>query len=102
MASNIHSTTNCEPSKTLQKDIEIDTGDRFIREPETRSITGLSKSQRHNLMNQIDEEGKPRFPQKYSLGERASAWLLSDVRSWMASRIVKSCSSNSEANRGEL
>lgn len=89
-------THTSKPDTSVPPPIEIDAGDRFIREPETRDITGLSKSQRHNLMNQVNDEGKPRFPRKYSLGDRASAWLLSEVKTWMAERIAKSRDKNSE------
>lgn len=64
--------------------------DRFIRESECCGITGLSKSQRHKMMNQIDDHGIPNFPRKYSLSDRATAWLLSDVLSWMEKRITAS------------
>ena len=97
MNKNANHLTNQESGKTLHSDIQIASGDRFIREPETFAITGLSKSQRYNLMNKVDGEGKPRFPLKYSLGDRASAWLLSEVRNWMAERIAESRPNNQEA-----
>lgn len=92
--------TNTRPNKTLSRNIQIAPGDRFIREPETLAITGLSKSQRHKLMNQVDDHGIPNFPRKYSLSDRARAWLLSDVMSWMEKRIASSTPTDTAAREG--
>ncbi len=52
--------------------------DRFIRLPEVQRLTGRSKTQIY------DDKGFPR-PVKLSL--RESAWLESEVRAWMQTRV---------------
>jgi len=56
--------------------------DRFLRMPEVKKTTGLSKAYLYLLIS----EGK--FPKQYKLGERASGWLESEIRDWMNSRIA--------------
>jgi len=51
--------------------------DRYIRLPEVRHLTGLSKAQIYLLVSQ------GRFPKQIKLGERAAAWIESEVRAWM-------------------
>jgi len=53
---------------------------RFVREDECKSITGLSRTRRWEL----EKEGK--FPKRVKLSERAVAWLLSDLMSWIEER----------------
>lgn len=54
--------------------------DRYIRLPEVRHLTGLSKAQIYALVSQ------GRFPKQVKLGDRASGWVESQVRSWMQER----------------
>jgi prophage regulatory protein len=56
------------------------TVDRYIRLPEVRHLTGLSKAQIYALISQ------GQFPKQIKLGSnnaRASAWIESQVRQWM-------------------
>lgn len=55
--------------------------DRFLRMPEVRKTTGLSRAHVYYLAQQ------GQFPKPYKLGEKASGWLQSEVREWMQSRI---------------
>ena len=54
--------------------------DRFIREPEVKRLTGLSRTTRWRL------ERKGEFPQRRQLSENAIGWLHGEVRVWIASR----------------
>lgn len=54
--------------------------DRYIRLPEVKHLTGLSKAQIYALASQ------GRFPRQIKLGDRASAWIESQVRAWMKER----------------
>jgi prophage regulatory protein len=54
--------------------------DRFVREAECKKITGLSRTRRWEL------ERKGKFPKRIKLSERAVAWRLSDLMSWMEER----------------
>ena len=54
--------------------------DRFIREGETRMITGLSRSTRYRM----EREGT--FPRKYKLSPSARAYKLSEINGWMSTR----------------
>lgn len=58
--------------------------DRFLRMPEVRNLTGLSRAHIYQLIV------KREFPKQYKLGERASGWLESEVRAWMLGRIAVS------------
>jgi prophage regulatory protein len=59
---------------------------RFIRLPEVRAITGLSRSQIYRLESNPVEP----FPKHVKLGAAASAWLESEVLQWCADRIAAS------------
>lgn len=59
---------------------EIKIPKRFVREAECKFITGLSRTRRWEL----EKEGK--FPKRIKLSERAVAWRLSDLMSWMEER----------------
>ena len=55
--------------------------ERFIREAEVYKLTGLSRTTRWRL------EQKGKFPRRRRLSQNAVAWLESEVRTWMASRV---------------
>lgn len=54
---------------------------RFIRLPEVLAMTGISRSTLYLLIE------KGAFPGQISLGARSVAWVESEVRDWMESRI---------------
>ena len=56
----------------------------FIRLPEVKQITGLSRS---SIYLRI-EEGT--FPRQIALGGRAVAWIDSEIRQWVSDRIAQS------------
>jgi prophage regulatory protein len=60
--------------------------DRFLRMPEVRSITALSRAHIYLLIS------KDEFPKQYKLGERAAGWLESEVLAWMQSKITPTSS----------
>jgi prophage regulatory protein len=53
----------------------------FLRLPEVKAITGLSKSTLYALMQEKN------FPMPIRLGPRAVAWVRSEVKQWAAERI---------------
>ncbi len=55
--------------------------DRFLREPEVRRITGLSRTTRWRM------ERRGEFPHKRRISKNAVAWLASEIKTWMAERI---------------
>lgn len=55
--------------------------EKFLRFAEVHRRVPFSRSRIYSLMSQ----GK--FPQAFNLGERAVAWLESDIDQWIASRI---------------
>ncbi|MEP6898695.1 MAG: AlpA family phage regulatory protein [Rhodanobacter sp.] len=57
---------------------------RFIRLPEVRDVTGLSRSQLYRLVQSGD------FPAQVKLGASASAWIEAEVMNWCADRIAAS------------
>ncbi len=54
--------------------------DRFIREPECRRITGLSRTTRWRL------ERANAFPKRRVISPNAVGWLESEVQEWLRSR----------------
>ncbi len=52
--------------------------DRFIRERECRTITGLSRTTRWRL------ERKGEFPKRKKISPNGVAWLLTEIQSWQA------------------
>ncbi len=54
--------------------------DRFIREPECRRVTGLSRTTRWRL------ERAGLFPSRRAISRNAGAWLESEVQDWLQSR----------------
>jgi prophage regulatory protein len=56
--------------------------DRFIREPECREITGLSRPTRWRL------EKAGLFPKKRQLSPGCKGWLGSEIHAWMAGRAA--------------
>jgi len=54
---------------------------RFIRLPEVKQRTGLSRS----LIYELLAEG--RFPKQVPLGSRAVGWVSDEIDAWMLERI---------------
>ncbi len=54
--------------------------DRFLREPEVKRITGLSRTTRWRL------ERRGEFPRRRILSRNAVGWLASQIETWMAER----------------
>jgi len=59
---------------------------RFMRLPEVKSVTGLSRSHIYDLISRGE------FPRQYKLGGRASGWLESEVSDWVCLQIAISSS----------
>lgn len=53
----------------------------FLRLPEVKAVTGLSKSSLYALIRERN------FPAPVRLGARAVAWVTSEVRQWAAERV---------------
>jgi prophage regulatory protein len=56
--------------------------ERFLRLPEVKHITALSRAHIYLLIS------KDEFPKQYKLGQRAAGWLESEVLAWMQSKIT--------------
>ena len=54
--------------------------DRFLREPEVKRITGLSRTTRWRL------ERRGEFPRRRILSRNAVGWLASQIKTWVAER----------------
>ena len=57
-------------------------GDRFLREPEVRRITGLSRTTRWRL----ERAGK--FPRRRRISDNAVAWSAAEINAWIAERMA--------------
>ena len=68
----------------MNDNIRLQNDDRFLRMPEVRETTGLSRPQIYRLISRGE------FPKQVKLGEKASAWLQSEIKDWMNSKIVAS------------
>jgi prophage regulatory protein len=53
----------------------------FLRLPEVKAVTGLSKSSLYTLIRERS------FPAPVRLGARAVAWVRSEVRQWAEERV---------------
>ena len=53
----------------------------FLRLPEVKAVTGLSRSSLYALMREKN------FPAPVRLGRRTVAWVRSEVRQWAADRV---------------
>jgi prophage regulatory protein len=60
--------------------------DRFLREPECRRLTGLSRSTRWRL------ERQRHFPRRRRMSQRTVGWLESELREWLSERPAASSS----------
>lgn len=56
----------------------------FLRLPEVRLLTGLSKTSLYALIRENN------FPAPVRLGPRAVAWVRSEVRQWAVERVLAS------------
>jgi len=56
--------------------------DRFLREAEVKSVTGLSRTTRWRL----EQAGS--FPKRRKISTNAVAWLESEIHDWIAERAV--------------
>ncbi len=56
--------------------------DRFLREPEVKRITGLSRSTRWRM------ERRDEFPRRRPISRNAVAWLASEIEAWVADRAA--------------
>ena len=56
--------------------------ERFLRLPEVKHITALSRAHIYLLIS------KDEFPKQYKLGQRAAGWLESEILAWMQSKIT--------------
>jgi len=66
----------------------------FLRLPEVKAITGLSKTSLYELVRAKD------FPAPIRLAPRAVAWIKSEVNHWAEERILAS-RSHSEKHTGK-
>jgi prophage regulatory protein len=62
----------------------VKVGDRMLKLPEVKRITGLSRSTIYLRMSYGI------FPKTVKLGERAVGWIESEILAWLEQRIVDS------------
>jgi len=56
----------------------------FLRLPDVKAVTGLSKTSLYSLIRDRN------FPAPVRLGPRAVAWVRSEVKQWAANRVLAS------------
>ena len=56
---------------------------RFLRLPQVRLATGLSRSMIYQL------EAEQRFPRRLKISARAVGWIEGEVQEWLAGRIER-------------
>ena len=76
--------TRLEPYQTVNKSQGIMDDVTFIRLPEVKAITGLSKTSLYALIKEKS------FPAPVRLGPRAVAWVKSEIRQWAVERVQAS------------
>ena len=72
------------PHQTANRSPGITDDVTFIRLPEVKAVTGLSKTSLYALIKE------KRFPAPVRLGPRAVAWVKSEIRQWAAERVQAS------------
>jgi predicted DNA-binding transcriptional regulator AlpA len=70
-----------EPHQTVNNSASIMVDVTFIRLPEVKAVTGLSKTSLYALIK------KKSFPAPVRLGPRAVAWVKSEIRQWAVDRV---------------
>jgi prophage regulatory protein len=56
---------------------------QLLRLPEVERLTGFRRTHIYRMQQQ------GRFPKRVKLGRRASAWVSTEVHSWIAARIAE-------------
>jgi len=70
------------PTKKGRNEYSIDLDDVvFLRLPDVKAVTGLSKSSLYSLIRERT------FPAPVRLGARSVAWVRSEVRQWAVERV---------------
>ena len=67
--------------------------DRFLRLPEVKYITALSRAHIYLLIS------KGEFPKQYKLGERAAGWLESEILDWMSFKLSGAANSGKKETK---
>lgn len=70
------------PSPEYQAVLERLVDERLIREPERKSITGVSRAHWHRL------EASGKAPRRIEISDRIVAWRLSEVMAWVHARAA--------------
>jgi prophage regulatory protein len=73
--------TRLEAHQTVNEPPSILGDVTFLRLPEVKAITGLSKTSLYALIKEKS------FPAPVRLGPRAVAWVKSEIRQWAAERV---------------
>jgi prophage regulatory protein len=76
--------TRLEPHQTVNKSPGVMDDVTFIRLPEVKAVTGLSKTSLYALIKEKS------FPAPVRLGPRAVAWVKSEIRQWAIERVQAS------------
>jgi prophage regulatory protein len=64
-----------------ETNIHSPTASRFLRLPKVKDRVGLGRSTIYSLV------GRGQFPRPVSLGDRAMAWLESDIDAWIQTKV---------------
>lgn len=56
----------------------------FLRLPEVKAVTGLSKTTIYERIREAD------FPSPVPIGKRAVGWIESEIKQWAANRVLAS------------
>lgn len=77
-----------QPQKPVERkydgNLDIQDDVSFLRLPEVKAITGLSKTSIYELIREKN------FPPPICLGPRAVAWVRSEIRQWAVERVQAS------------
>jgi prophage regulatory protein len=68
----------------------------MLRLPELVKLTGLSPSSLYDRMNPASKRYDCQMPRPLKIGH-ASRWLLSEVETWIESKILKRDQGNTES-----
>jgi len=77
----------------VPRKVKTETYERFLRLPEVKTRTGLSRTEIYALGQ------KGEFPKQLKIGARSVAWVASEVEEWITNLIKKARKAEKEQNR---
>lgn len=73
---------------TQSESLVVTQAHRLLRRKQVEQALGMSRSNIYSKMDKNSPHYDPTFPLPVKIGDRAIAWVVAEVESWIASRIA--------------